>query len=215
VAALLELIGVEVRRGRVTVLRDVDLAVAAGGLLRVEGANGSGKTSLLRVLAGVAPPRRGRAHRGGPVAFVPEKVVLAGALRPREWLRAMAALRGADDRTRVPPGLETVPLDRPAGTLSKGTLQRLALAEALGAGAGALVLDEPFAGLDAGRLPDAGVVRLAGGRCTPRPHPAPGQRLHAAHPDGRVLDESVPEADVDARLRALLDEGWHIRELRP
>src|SRR6478609_7393198 len=93
--ALLEARGVVVRRGRREVLREVDCDLAPGSLVRLAGANGSGKTSLLRVLAGLAEPAAGTVARRGGCAFVPEKVLLAPALRCGEWLTAMRALRGA------------------------------------------------------------------------------------------------------------------------
>jgi ABC-type multidrug transport system ATPase subunit len=85
-------------------------------------------------------------------AFVPERVVLAPALRPREWLGAMRALRGlapVDPAASLEAaGLDPAVLDGPAARLSKGMLQRVALIEALDAGCPVLLLDEPFAGLD-------------------------------------------------------------------
>jgi ABC-type multidrug transport system ATPase subunit len=151
-APLLEATGVRVRRGRRVVLQDVGVALDPGALVHLTGANGSGKTSLLRVLAGLAAPAGGTLHRPVGCAFVPERVVLAPALRPREWLGAMRALRGLAPRDPAPSltaaGLDPAVLDGPAARLSKGMLQRVALIEALDAGCPLLLLDEPFAGLD-------------------------------------------------------------------
>jgi heme exporter protein A len=152
VPVLLEAGALTVRRGRRTVLSNVALTVDAGRAIHLSGPNGSGKTSLLRVLAGLAAPREGTLRRHAACAFVPEKVRLAPALRCGEWLRAMRALRGlsatdwrgaADDS-----GLDPAVLDRPAATMSRGMLQRVALLEALNAGCPLLLLDEPFSGLD-------------------------------------------------------------------
>ena len=133
-------------------LAGVDLTLAAGETARLAGANGSGKTSLLRILAGVAEPSAGALRRPPAWAFVPEKVVLAPALRCREWLAAMRALRGlgaADWAAAVSAsGLEPAVLGAPSATLSKGMLQRIALLEAVHADCPLLLLDEPFAGLD-------------------------------------------------------------------
>jgi heme exporter protein A len=162
VPVLLEAGALTVRRGRRTVLSGVDLTIDSGRAIHLAGPNGSGKTSLLRVLAGLAAPRAGAVRRHGTCAFVPEKVRLAPALRGGEWLRAMRALRGltaTDWRAAAEAsGLDPAVLDRPAGTFSRGMLQRLALLEALHAGCPLLLLDEPFSGLD-----DDGRGWLAGG----------------------------------------------------
>jgi ABC-type multidrug transport system ATPase subunit len=162
VPVLLEAGALTVRRGRRTVLSGVGLSIDSGHAVHLAGPNGSGKTSLLRVLAGLAAPRAGTVRRHGTCAFVPEKVRLAPALRAGEWLRAMRALRGLTPTdwpaAAEASGLEPAVLDRPAGTFSRGMLQRLALLEALHAGCPVLLLDEPFSGLD-----DDGRAWLAGG----------------------------------------------------
>jgi heme exporter protein A len=153
VPALLEAADLRVRRGRRTVLDGIGLALSAGDVVHLRGGNGAGKTSLLRVLAGLAQPARGTLVRRGACAFVPERVVLAPVLRPREWLGAMRGLRGLTpvdwDEPAAASGLAANALDGPAGTLSKGTLQRVALLEATRSGAPLLLLDEPFSSLDA------------------------------------------------------------------
>jgi heme exporter protein A len=152
VPVLLEAGALTVRRGRRTVLSGVGLTLDSGHGVHLAGANGSGKTSLLRVLAGLVAPRGGTLRRPGACAFVPEKVRLAPALRAGEWLRAMRALRGLSPTdwpaAAESSGLDPAVLDRPAGTFSRGMLQRLALLEALHAGCPLLLLDEPFSGLD-------------------------------------------------------------------
>ena len=153
---VLEARAVTVRRGRRDVLDGVTLALRAGEAVHLTGANGSGKTSLLRVLAGLAAPARGTVARHAACAFVPERVLLAPGLRGGEWLAAMRGLRGLAPVGWEEPvaacGIAPAGLARPAAALSKGTLQRLALVEALRSEVGLLLLDEPFAGLDeAGR----------------------------------------------------------------
>jgi ABC-type multidrug transport system ATPase subunit len=251
---LLEAGALTVRRGRRTVLSGVGLTIDSGRAVHLAGPNGSGKTSLLRVLAGLAAPRAGTVRRHGTCAFVPEKVRLAAALRADEWLRAMRALRGlrATDwpAAAEASGLDPAVLDRPAGTFSRGMLQRLALLEALHAGCPLLLLDEPFSGLDddgrawlagglaerldggaavlltdhsgaaAGRVALTGVLRLRGGTAEAAALPATAASaarlltVRAIHPDGRRLEQTVPERGSDALLRALLADGWHVLEVR-
>src|SRR4051794_6136259 len=148
--------GVTVQRGRVALLADFSFMLAAGEVVCVHGANGAGKTSLLKVLGGLSAPRRGVVRRNSAVAFVPEKVSLAPSLRPLEWLRTMRRLRGErsiDWPTRAAEcGLDSAVLEKPSSALSKGMLQRIALVEALASDCGVLLLDEPSSGLDdAGR----------------------------------------------------------------
>jgi heme exporter protein A len=135
VPVLLEAGALTVQRGRRDVLSGVAVTLESGRAVHLAGANGSGKTSLLRVLAGLAAPRAGIIRRHGTCAFAPERVRLAPALRCGEWLRAMRALRGLTG-TDWPAALEASGFDREvagaaAGTLSRGMLQRLALLEAL------------------------------------------------------------------------------------
>jgi ABC-type multidrug transport system ATPase subunit len=155
---------VDVYRGRRRVLSGVEFEARRGDVVHIVGRNGSGKTSLLRVLSGVAAARAGVVRRRARAAFVPEQIALAPGLRCWEWLDAMRQLRG-EDRCEWAPALEasgvaTAVLDARAGAISKGTLQRLALIEALAAPAGLMLFDEPFSGLDAdGRAWLAGAIR--------------------------------------------------------
>jgi heme exporter protein A len=134
------------------VLPDVSLAIGAGQLVHLAGANGSGKTSPPRVLAELSEPRVGTVRQPARCAFVGEKVMLAGSVRAGEWLTVTRGLRGlstADWRAAVrDAGLEPSVLPLPAARHSKGMLQRLTLIEAIKPGCEALPLDEPFAGLD-------------------------------------------------------------------
>jgi ABC-2 type transport system ATP-binding protein len=145
---------VAVARGGRRLLSGVTIEIRAGEIACVEGENASGKTSLLRLLAGLAAPAGGTVERAArECAFVPERAALAPRLRPLSWLRAMDAIRG--DRRAWPQdaaawGLDEEVLSRPVATLSKGRLQRVLLCEALTARVRLLVLDEPWAGLDSG-----------------------------------------------------------------
>jgi ABC-type multidrug transport system ATPase subunit len=231
VGAVLEARALRVARGRLVLLDDFSLTVEAGEILRVAGANGSGKSSLLRVLAGVAAPRRGRVMRTGPCAYVPERIVLPAAMGARRWVRAMARVRGG-----VAPELEPA-LDQRCGVLSKGQAQRVALADALGADASVLVLDEPWTGLDraaAERLTDRLRSLADGGAAVlftdhaataaltptrtlfvgPAP-PAPSVRVVLAAPDGRREELVVPRAERDALLAERLAAGWGVEVVLP
>ena len=245
VAAVIEACAVTVRRGRRVVLSDVSVAIGHGQVVHLAGANGSGKTSLLRVFAGLSAARAGRVRRPARCAFVGEKVELAGSATAGEWLTVMRKLRGlpaADWRAAVrDAGLAPSLLSLPAARHSKGMLQRLTLIEATEPGCDALLLDEPFAGLDpdgcewlaqrllsrlaAGaavlitdhsgaavqRLPVAAVLRLDGGRCI----------VEAAAPGPvPLLHTRLPDGRILTRAIAepgrahdiLRAEGWQIED---
>lgn len=139
------------------VLRGVDLRVPAGGLVRVEGANGGGKSTLLRLLAGIDLPSAGRVtDRPARTAYVPERFPAALPLTALGYLTHLGrvhGLRGAEARRRAERWLERFGAGESARTpldeLSKGGSQKVAVAQALLAEPELLVLDEAWTGLDA------------------------------------------------------------------
>jgi heme exporter protein A len=153
-----------VRGGR-PVFRDVNFRLARGEALVVEGPNGSGKTSLLRLLAGLLAPASGTiAFLGGKtrIADPEERSKLVGwlghhdaakpQLTPKENLHIYAQLYGAVAE-QIPTLLELVGLSRaaalPCQYLSAGQKRRLALARLKLCGRPIWLLDEPLASLDA------------------------------------------------------------------
>jgi len=147
---------------------DIELAVAAGECVALAGPSGAGKTSLLRVLAGLLAPREGRVECGGDVwldtargvSLAPEQrrcgyVFQDYALFPHlsaEQNVGYGLPRGGR-RERAREALARFGMEAHAGarprTLSGGERQRVALARALAPRPRALLLDEPLAALDA------------------------------------------------------------------
>ncbi|ATE53736.1 ATP-binding cassette domain-containing protein [Actinosynnema pretiosum] len=142
--------GVGKRYGRGPwVLRGVDLDVPAGGLVVVAGGNGVGKSTLLRVAAGLVRPDEGRVARAGDVGYLPERFPPDVRFSARNYLRHLAAVRGVPGRWELVEALGFAgDPDGPMSALSKGNAQKVALAQALHA-RGLVVLDEPWSGLDA------------------------------------------------------------------
>ncbi|WP_369055696.1 ABC transporter ATP-binding protein [Kineococcus terrestris] len=150
-------------RGTHRVLADVDLVVEAGSTVALLGASGSGKSTLLRLVAGLDLPTAGEVAVGGEaVRDVSDRCAVVfqePRLLPWRDLAGNVALglpRGtprAEGRERVAHQLETVGLADFAGhrprRVSGGMAQRAALARALVRRPGVLLLDEPFAALDA------------------------------------------------------------------
>ncbi len=162
------------RRGARLVFAGVSFRLPAGGALVLTGANGSGKSSLLRLVGGLLSPASGRLlWAGTPVAadiaghhsrlhYVGHQDAVKPAMTPRENLSFWAALRGLDRRAAAPAvhdalaafGLEAV-ADWPCRWLSAGQRRRLTLARLLVAPAALWLLDEPTSALD-----DDGQARL-------------------------------------------------------
>ena len=165
----------EVRRLTVSyetrpVLWDVDATFPSGALSAIVGPNGAGKSTLLRAALGLIPADAGQALiQGRParsaldrVAFVPQRdavdwdfpitvreVVEMGRYPVRGWLRRLTG----EDRAVVDDALERVGMApfarRQIGRLSGGQRQRVFIARALARQAPVMLLDEPFAGIDA------------------------------------------------------------------
>ncbi|WP_406291030.1 urea ABC transporter ATP-binding subunit UrtE [Embleya sp. NBC_00896] len=163
---MLEVTGLEVAYGRARVLFGVDLTVGAGSLVCVMGRNGVGKTTLLDAVMGVLPVRGGRVvfegrdithlatHRrvGLGMGYVPQGHETFGQLTVLENLKVTLEASAGRDRGVLDEVLDVFPrlrplLGRPAGFLSGGQQQQLAIARALVTRPRMLILDEPTEGI--------------------------------------------------------------------
>jgi heme exporter protein A len=201
--AAIELDGLERRYGERVALAGVSVRLEEGQTLAVLGGNGAGKTTLLRVLAGLLRPHAGRARvlgaelpderwkLPGRVGYLGHEPLLYRELSARENLRYHARLHGVAE-ARVEELLTAVGLERRAGDpvreLSRGLVQRAAVARAVLHDPALLLLDEPRANLD----------------------PAAAERLEPliGRPSGRTrvlvshdVEGTLAEADAVLRLR--------------
>jgi branched-chain amino acid transport system ATP-binding protein len=165
---LLEVSGLIVRYGVVTAVRGVDLRVNEGEIVSIVGPNGAGKTSLIAAVAGLVVPAAGSIAFAGKslagtaledvvargLALVPEGRHIFGTLTVMENLMLGATVRTDADNVRadIDRSLATFPIlderrRQPAGQLSGGEQQQLAIARALLSRPRLLMLDEPSLGL--------------------------------------------------------------------
>ena len=162
---MLSALGLACVRGDRRLFSDLGFSLAAGAWLQVEGENGAGKTSLLRIVAGLLAPAEGEIHwNGQPVKgnrdeFHGDLLYLghAGAIKeeftPLENLRMNAAIAGQHvAEVDAFKALRRMGLkgreELPARFLSQGQKRRVALARLLVSPARLWVLDEPFVALD-------------------------------------------------------------------
>lgn len=147
-----------------TLFAGLNFMLTPGQILQIEGPNGSGKTSLLRMLCGLLQPAQGEVHWRGvdiqaqrseflaDVAYIGHLHGIKEDLSPRENLRMAQALGRTRDDISLEQALEQVGLyrfeDLPSRTLSAGQRRRVALARLLVLDARVWVLDEPFTALD-------------------------------------------------------------------
>ena len=164
---MLEVSGLESRYGRIPALKGIDLLVRPGELVALVGANGAGKTTLLRSLSGVQPASAGCVRYEGAdithaaperrvrmgIVQVPEGRQVFGPLSVEDNLRLGGYTRlASESRASLERVYAMFPVLRerrraPAGTLSGGQQQMLAIGRALMARPRLLLLDEPSMGL--------------------------------------------------------------------
>ena len=164
---MIELENVAKHFGDVRAVDGISLTVRPGEFFCVLGPNAAGKTTTIKMIAGLIRPDRGRVRVGGfdlvthpmearaCLAYVPDFPFLYEKLTPWEFLRFTGQLFGMDDAAIRLGAEELVPrfqlaewLHKPIDGLSHGTRQRVAIASALLHQPRVFVIDEPMVGLD-------------------------------------------------------------------
>ncbi|WP_433387832.1 ATP-binding cassette domain-containing protein [Micromonospora sp. KLBMP9576] len=240
----LENVWLRYRRRGPWVLRAAGVRVGPGEVVVVLGRNGAGKSTLLQVAAGVLRPSRGRVTgRPRHVGWVPERFPADQPFTVERYLTAMGRVAGLDptaagravDHWTSRLGLSGFRRVR-LPELSKGTAQKVGLAQAVLRPPGLLVLDEPWEGLDAVTrdLVPAVIdeVAAAGGSVLVSDHRGeigrlPGARrwtvadgtvvasAPSADPALAVVEIAVPAARVDGTVARLRADGHQILRVRP
>lgn len=241
-----------------TVVDRLSLDLAAGEVFGLLGPNGAGKTTTILMLLGLVEPTSGEVRVLGldparnplevkrRVGYLPDAVGFYDGMSGAENLRFTARLNGLDEQEidrRIPELLTEVGLtdagDRPAGTYSRGMLQRLGIADALIKDPAVLILDEPTTAIDPeGVAESLGLIRrLAEGRevtvllsshllhqvqavCDRVAIFVEGRVVAMGAPHELAAQSSGPEVvevgvEADADLRSTLADTEFVHELNP
>jgi len=147
---MLHVSNLSVARGGMTLLSGVDFALNAGQILVLRGANGLGKTSLLRCIAGLQNPVEGQITAPETVAYSGHADGLKGQMTVLENLAFWSSIYHGPSAEVALDAYDLHALaDRPAANLSAGQKRRLGLARMQVSGCALWVMDEPTVSLDA------------------------------------------------------------------
>lgn len=194
--------------GSTVALWDVNVDSRSGELLAILGGNGSGKSTLLRIIAGLMAPTRGRIAWTSEAPGTQPRIGLLG--HASHLFDELTAIENVAFAARLARRDEAIAIDligrlgvgpsgaRMARDLSAGTRRRVGLARVLASGPDVIIVDEPFAGLDASAAELVGHA-LAGARDDGR------LVVIATHDDSRSRSLGATEAWLDGgRLRSPL-----------
>jgi ABC-2 type transport system ATP-binding protein len=215
---MISTVGLTKHYGAVAALTDLTLEVNTGEVFGLLGPNGSGKTTMIRLLLGLLRPTAGRARVAGHdcwtqslkvrdfVSYLPGELRMPGSMSGYALLRFLSDLRGGESLDRavsIAERLMGLDLSRRIRGYSTGMKQKLALAQAFADPVEVLILDEPTSALDPSARGD--VLALV------REAKATGQTVIFS---GHVLSEVEEVADrvgIMRRGRLMIVEDMHAR----
>ncbi|MFC4013030.1 ATP-binding cassette domain-containing protein [Nonomuraea purpurea] len=227
------------RRRDPFVIQGAEAQLAPGEVIELTGVNGAGKSTLLRLLSGLSHPTSGTiTGRPEVVGFAPDRFPTDQPFTVTAYLSHMSRVRGG---ARWEPWVERLNMGHlltvPLGELSKGSAHKVGLTQALMAAPGLLILDEPFAGLDADTretLPEiATEIAGRGGIVIVSDHQGgmrglPGLRhwslldghlkegttpLTTDAPPTATVAVTLPTADLAHFLTRMREEGYQARQI--
>jgi len=149
--------------GRLRVLNKIDLSVRAGEVTAILGPNASGKTTLLKCILGLVVPDDGEVYVNGKnvkegysyradIGYMPQEASFPDNLTARDLFKLISDIRGIHPEAEVHRLTKLFKvedfMDRPLGSLSGGTRQKVSAILALAFEPAVLILDEPTVGLD-------------------------------------------------------------------
>jgi ABC-2 type transport system ATP-binding protein len=221
-------------------LQAVDATAQPGETVVILGRNGAGKSTLLQLAAGVLQPVHGAVReRPRVVGWVPERFPPDQPFTAGQYLARMAAVRGLRDTAAVDHWVHRLLLTEHVhtrlGELSKGTAQKVGLAQALLVPPGLLVLDEPWEGLDSVArtlIPEiVAEVTGAGGIVLVSDHRgeiagltgatrwliadgAVGPAPDGLDPDEVIVEVAMRRADAEGAVARLRADGHRVLQVR-
>lgn len=218
--ATLSVQDIAVARGGRPVFAGLSFRLETGGALRLAGPNGGGKSTVLRVVAGLLSPLKGqviwtdtpigedRDAHSRRVAYLGHADALKSALTARENAEAALAIAGREAGTALDDAFSLLDLNRlsdlPAGWLSAGQRRRVALARVVASGCPLWLLDEPTVGLDTASVAALeraiAAHRAAGGMIIAATHVALDLGAEADSLDPGAFPWSLADSPLDEAL---------------
>ncbi|MCR5112507.1 MAG: ATP-binding cassette domain-containing protein [Acholeplasmatales bacterium] len=144
---MLKLTNVEKRYKDHIIFSSVSIDMSEPGIYIFQGINGSGKSTILKVIAGIIYKTEGRLEKDVSISYLPDKFSMPKLMNVKSYVKAILKMEGKEKMADELIGLYQIPCRR-IGELSKGNLQKLGLLQVFSKNADCYLLDEPLDGLD-------------------------------------------------------------------